>query len=367
MKVLIPMAGAGSRFKVANNHTPKPLLKVNGKSLIEHSITSLGIDAEYIFVTRKFENANDNLELSRILQILKPGSKEICINSLTRGASETCLAATAFLDPNDELIITNCDQILNWNSGDFLQNSRKHEINGSILTFPSSDPRHSYAALDDNGHVINICEKKSITNNALVGVHYWRRAGDFIRSAQSQIDNLNNNSSKECYISESYNILINEGSKIGCFSVPPESFIPLGTPQDVAIYLGKTKEYYQEKPKTIFCDLDGTILHHYHSYSEMALSNVLVLSKAIDKLNEWDSFGHKIILCTARKESARTLTESQLSSLGIPYDYLLMGLTNGQRVLINDKLNSSDNDRALAVNLITNGGFECWDWDKHGL
>ena len=367
MRVLIPMAGAGSRFKVANNHTPKPLLKVNGKTLIEHSISSLGIEAEFVFVTRKFENPSDNIELSRILQQLKPGSKEVCINSMTRGASETCLSAAAFLDPNDELIITNCDQILNWNPDLFLLHSRKSDLTGTVLTFPSSEPRHSYAAIDENQYIINICEKKIITNNALVGVHYWRKASDFLKSAQLQIENINDSLSNECYISESYNILIKQGAKISCVSIAPESFIPLGTPQDVAIYLGKTKEYYQEKPKTIFCDLDGTILHHYHSYSEMAQSEVKILDQAIEKLNQWDSYGHKIILCTARKESARALTESQLRSLGIPYDILLMGLTNGQRVLINDKLNSSDADRSISINLITNAGFDHVGWDKHGL
>ena len=93
MKILIPMAGLGSRFRVSNYDTPKPLIVVNGKTLVEHSISSLNMDGDYIFITRKFDNPEHNESLSRILKTLKPNSIEICINSTTRGAVETCLFA----------------------------------------------------------------------------------------------------------------------------------------------------------------------------------------------------------------------------------------------------------------------------------
>ena len=44
-----------------------------------------------------------------------------------------------------------------------------------------------------------------------------------------------------------------------------------------------------------------------------------------------------------------------------------MGVTSGRRVLINDKLNKKDPDRAVAVSLITDGGFLSEDWSKYGL
>ena len=91
------------------------------------------------------------------------------------------------------------------------------------------------------------------------------------------------------------------------------------------------------------------------------------LQGVIKKFNEWDSQCHRIILCTARKESAREITERQLKNIGIAWDQLVMGCTNGDRLLINDKLSKKSKDRALGINVITNEGFDDIDWENFGL
>ena len=44
-----------------------------------------------------------------------------------------------------------------------------------------------------------------------------------------------------------------------------------------------------------------------------------------------------------------------------------MGITSGVRVLINDKLTSSNEDRAVSVNIFTNEGFMKQNWNKYKL
>ena len=70
---------------------------------------------------------------------------------------------------------------------------------------------------------------------------------------------------------------------------------------------------------------------------------------------------------TGRKESARKVTEKFLEELAIPYDQLIMGVGNGNRILINDKITQVSFDRASSVNVVTNGGFNDTDWKKYGL
>jgi hydroxymethylpyrimidine pyrophosphatase-like HAD family hydrolase len=130
---------------------------------------------------------------------------------------------------------------------------------------------------------------------------------------------------------------------------------------------GKRAEFYSEKPKTIICDIDGTILKHMHRFTDVAFLDAEVLDGVQNMFNKWDSLNHKIILMTARKESAREMTEKDLKKLGLMWDHLIMGVNGGVRVLINDKLQPEDNDRAIAVNLITNEGFEYTDWESIGL
>ena len=94
----------------------------------------------------------------------------------------------------------------------------------------------------------------------------------------------------------------------------------------------------EERPKTVFCDIDGTLIRHKDPASLCSAEYVPELLEGTRKtILGWDAKGYNIILTTGRKESLRDLTEKQLSSVGIIYDKLLMGITGGDRILINDK------------------------------
>lgn len=91
------------------------------------------------------------------------------------------------------------------------------------------------------------------------------------------------------------------------------------------------------RPKTIFCDIDGTLIKHTSPTKSQLPSNKMeLLEGTLDKLDEWDKRGYKIILTTGRKEGLRTQTERQLQEAGIIYDQLIMGLGGGPRYIIND-------------------------------
>lgn len=144
-------------------------------------------------------------------------------------------------------------------------------------------------------------------------------------------------------------------------------FVPLGTPEDVSKYIGKMKEFNTDKPKTLFLDIDGTLLKHQHTISDVYKHSAEVLPGVVEKINEWDSQGHTIILVTARKESTRELTERQLREFGIAWNHLIMGVGGGRRILVNDKLQEGDINRAVAVNVITNEGFQSISWQDYDL
>jgi len=184
MNILIPMAGLGSRFSNNGVLVPKPLIRVNGKTLIEHSVESLGIKGQYIFVTRKYEDKNYNEELTSILKKISPDFVEIQIDSMTSGASETALYAKNLIDNDEELIITNCDQLLYWDHNNFIETAKNLNADGSVLLFKSKDNKNSFAEINED-RITKIVEKRSISDNALVGVHYWKHGKDFVESAQN--------------------------------------------------------------------------------------------------------------------------------------------------------------------------------------
>ena len=112
------------------------------------------------------------------------------------------------------------------------------------------------------------------------------------------------------------------------------------------------------KNKTVFCDLDGTLIKHHGSLSKQITNKPEVLEGVIKKLDEWDRGCYNIILTTGRRESLRKFTEKQLCELGIVYDQLIMGIGGGPRILINDFKPNSNISTALAINLERNKGIK---------
>ena len=113
-----------------------------------------------------------------------------------------------------------------------------------------------------------------------------------------------------------------------------------------------------KRPKTIFCDIDGTLVIHEKPAVNSRLDHTMALiSGTLEKLGHWDRLGYRIILTTGRKESMRAATEKQLSECGIFYDQLIMGIGGGKRVLINDRKPYGSDDYALAININRNIGI----------
>ena len=112
------------------------------------------------------------------------------------------------------------------------------------------------------------------------------------------------------------------------------------------------------KPKTIFCDLDGTLTKHPADSTVIQDPNyeLEVLPGTKEIMNDWDRKRYYIVITTGRKESAREATVKQLQRAGILYDQLIMGFGGGDRILINDRKEGSDRDTASAINVTRNGG-----------
>lgn len=228
------MAGEGSRFKVKGYDKPKPLIQICGKSMIQKAVESLDIQGKYIFVVRQYDNEKINHELQSTLKKIKPDCKILVIKELTRGSAETCLLASDLIDNEEPLIITNCDQIMTWDSSKFCSkfNCKK---DGIVVTYDANTKKNSYVKLDENGNAIQFAEKKVISKNSLNGIHYWKKGSDFVRSARKMIDN-NLTVNNEFYIAPSYNELIKEGKQIIIHRVEKNEHWPVGTPEDLEKY-----------------------------------------------------------------------------------------------------------------------------------
>ena len=233
MNVLIPMAGAGSRFEKMGYTFPKPLIEVNGKPMIQVVVENLNIDAKHIFIVQKEHYEIYNLKY--LLNLITDNNCEIVqVDGITEGAACTTLLAKQFIDNDEPLVMANSDQFLEWSSNEFMYSMVADDVDGGIVSFEATHPKWSFAKLGEDGFVTEVAEKKPISNIATVGVYYWSKGSDYVKYAEQMIDK-NIRTNNEFYVCPVYNEAIGDDKKIKIF--PIDKMWGLGTPEDLERYV----------------------------------------------------------------------------------------------------------------------------------
>ena len=234
MKVLIPMAGAGSRFEQAGYTFPKPLIDVNGKPMIQVVVENLNIDAEHIFIVQKTHYEKYNLQ--ETLNQISPNCKIVQVDGLTEGAACTTLLAKEYINNNEPLVMANSDQYVDWDSNEFMYSMVGDGVDAGILSFPSAHPKWSYAKLDEDGFVNEVAEKKPISDIATVGIYYWSKGSDYVKYAEQMI-NKNVRVNNEFYVCPVFNEAILDNKKIKVYNIGENNMWGIGTPEDLKHFL----------------------------------------------------------------------------------------------------------------------------------
>jgi len=236
------MAGKGSRFKDAGYAFPKPLIEIMGKTMIDVVTNNLRPDCEYKFIFICQKEHYEKYDLYNILKNATSNKFEVVqINGITEGAACTVLTATQFINNEDDLLIANSDQYIQTNINDFIKNARKDDKDGLIMTFKSSHPKWSYVRMNKKGEVIEVAEKKVISDHATVGIYYYKKGSDFVKAAQAMIyKNIKHNN--EFYVAPTYNEMILDNKKIYIKDIPENKMHGLGTPEDLNAFLSKVEK-----------------------------------------------------------------------------------------------------------------------------
>jgi HAD superfamily hydrolase (TIGR01509 family) len=233
MNVLIPMAGAGSRFEQMGYTFPKPLIDVTGKPMIQMVTENLNIEAKYIYIVQKEHYEKYNLKY--LLNLITNNNCEIVqIDSLTEGAACTTLLAKEFIDNDEPLLIANSDQFVEWDSNEFMYSMVADNVDGGILTFEATHPKWSFAKLGNDGFVSEVAEKKPISNIATAGIYYWAHGSNYVKYAEQMIEK-DIRTNNEFYVCPVYNEAIQDGKKVKVFQI--EKMWGLGTPEDLEVFL----------------------------------------------------------------------------------------------------------------------------------
>ena len=236
LNVLIPMAGAGSRFQQAGYTFPKPLIDVNGKPMIQVVVDNLNIKANFIYVVQKEHREKYNLDT--LLNLITPNCKIVEVDGITEGAACTALLAKEYINSENPLFFANSDQFVEWDSNEFLYKMNETNADGGIVSFRATHPKWSFAKIDEQGLVTEVAEKNPISDIATVGYYYWKNGSDFVKYAEEMIEkDIRVNG--EFYVCPVFNQAIEDNKEIRTFDIP--KMWGLGTPEDLKEYLENYK------------------------------------------------------------------------------------------------------------------------------
>jgi len=221
MLVVIPAAGDGQRFKDAGYTKPKPLIDVCGKPMIERALDGLTTKSDKVIIISRQDIYGYDTKI---------------LDHKTEGAVCTVLEAPI---TDDQLLIANCDQIIDGKA----VRAFKFMMEGydaGAMTFNSTNPHHSYMKVH-KGEVVEVAEKKVISDHAIVGVYWFKNGLEFVKYANRMIEkDMRHNG--EFYISPVFNEYIADGKKVGMFEIDTNLKHILGTPEELQIYIDKVED-----------------------------------------------------------------------------------------------------------------------------
>lgn len=236
--VVITMGGLGSRFRKMGYVVPKYMIEAKGKSLFEWSMISLegyrDVIAQYIFIAMKDSICDVEKFIQEKCTIMGIENHQIILlDYLTDGQATTAMLAEKYWDRDHALLIYNIDTYVE--PGEM--NSKELRGDGFIPCFQALGEHWSFVRLNDEGKVVEIKEKKRISNHCTLGAYYFRSCAlyaDLYNEYYGQSDNLVNG---EKYVAPLYDYLLSKDGEIYISDISPEKVHVLGTPEELQVFL----------------------------------------------------------------------------------------------------------------------------------
>lgn len=267
MKIIVPMAGLGSRFQTASDTNqeykkPKPLILVKGKPMIEWAMESLPflnlpkrpaqtdfkVEAkDIVFIS--LQNQQEEYKIIDLLkQVFGPRITVILIPEITRGAVETALKAKEYMNTREDIIISDSDHYFNGTNLYKAIKDKEADVEGIIPVFPPPDEevKWSYTLFDKDYTAIAVGEKDPQLAGkgayANIGGYYFSHGNMFVEEAEEMItqnDMYGAPGKQEFYVAPLYQRLIKKGMKVKAAIIP--QVWGLGTPKDVEYFVKNFK------------------------------------------------------------------------------------------------------------------------------
>jgi glucose-1-phosphate thymidylyltransferase len=186
LKIVIPMAGWGTRMRPHTLSKPKPLISVAGKTSLDHLLDSFDslpkdLQVEYVFIVSPYLGEK---QIPEFMQAHYPDLKvHYIVQSVMRGQSDALFLARKEL--KGAMLMIYSDTLI---ETDFSRIGRE-DLDGIAWVKSVPDPRRFGVAEVEEGNIIRrLVEKpENMENNlALVGCYFFRSGEALVAAIQEQ-------------------------------------------------------------------------------------------------------------------------------------------------------------------------------------
>lgn len=188
MKILILAAGYAVRLQPLTTNTPKPLLSIGGKKMIDRILDKAaslkGADAIYIVSNHRFiENFREWLSKSAYRERTSLVDDGTITNETRLGAIRDMELAIKAKSIDDDLLIIAGDNLFELDLGKFIEFAKKHNDGVSVALYDVGSldivrGRYGVVSIDKTGRVVDFEEKPANPKSALAstGIYYFPRS-----------------------------------------------------------------------------------------------------------------------------------------------------------------------------------------------
>lgn len=231
MVAVIPMAGRGTRYANQGYETPKPLIAVAGKPMVLWALQSIDRIPFSRYIIVGLREHEERYGVSKLIkEKIKDKVDFVWLDEVTQGQLCTVLAAKDLLDPTESILISSSDTLVESKIGEDI---RRFDADGLISVANLPGEQWSFARTNDEGVVVEVAEKKRISDDASTGLYYFKKAGDLLRYGEEMIQR-GETTRGEYYLIPVYQKLIQSGAVIKISKAT--AMWDMGTPEAKRIF-----------------------------------------------------------------------------------------------------------------------------------
>ncbi|MBR4569948.1 MAG: NTP transferase domain-containing protein [Candidatus Riflebacteria bacterium] len=251
MKVILPVAGKGTRLRPHTFTKPKSLVRVAGKTVLQHVIDGLAkVDVEeYIIITDK----NGHI----IKQFVDEHYPDIKVTYVTQTellgpAHAVSLASPRIMEGDDVLVVFNDTLFVT-------DLTRIHilckDLDGLIYSKEVEDYKRFGVNVMKDGVIVDMVEKpdQPVSKLAQVGLYYLKNGRQFMDYINKAIQN-DLRTKGEFYLPEVFKLMIKDGLKLGAPEI--EEWLDCGKPETLL----ETNRYLLERATGNHIFIEGCVI-----------------------------------------------------------------------------------------------------------